>query len=470
MLFRHRPVGRSRTRTRTLRVAALGLAASLAVVTVGDAATTHTAAVGAGGDDRMRPPSGTVVQGDTVEFRWEDGGHDMVLGGPDGTRVSEQDEDFVLARKLDRAGQYSFACTLHDDMTATFDVQPAPGGAPEPQAPAAVDVVIGSDGSGGPEPAAVTVVTGQPVNFHWGDNEQRTVSFDDGQAAGSGSIGDAFFTRSFSSPGEYSYNGGEGRVTVLKAGAGGVDGIRPAPAGTTPNARVTVGPGNSFAPNAVTIDEGGVVEWTWAGGPHNVKFADGTDSRFRSSGSLAQKFYKPGSFGYVCTAHSGMSGTVTVNDIGPAGQNEQAPEVEEQPRGDDDDAGGADDGDAGGTSAGGDGSSSSGGGPTAQAAAADGTRPALSGLRARLRAGRRAHRLQVTATEDAMLRVRMQRLGRSRDLMRQRSFRLYAREGANALRLPVMRLTAGRYRLRIVAVDRAGNRSAARTMTVRVLG
>jgi hypothetical protein len=80
---------------------------------------------------------------------------------------------------------------------------------------------------------------------------------------------------------------------------------------------------------------------------------------------------------------------------------------------------------------------------------------------------RRGHRLRVVAGEDAMLLVTVQRLRRSRDPVARRSFKLYAREGASTLRLPVMNLAAGRYRLRIVAVDRAGNRSAPRTLTVR---
>ena len=54
----------------------------------------------------------------------------------------------------------------------------------------------------------------------------------------------------------------------------------------------------------------------------------------------------------------------------------------------------------------------------------------------------------------------MRALGRSRDLVATRRLTLYARAGTGSLRLPEMNLTARRYRLRVVAADQAGNRSA----------
>jgi plastocyanin len=566
-----------------IRIAAVALAALAVGVAPGDAATTVTVKVGAGGKDRMSPSRATVVQGDTVAFAWEDGGHDLVLGGPEGTNVGEQDEGFRLTRRFDRPGSYTFMCTLHDDMSAAFEVTPAPG-AEAPSAPPAVDVVVGPDGGGGFSPAEITVVEGQTVNWQWGD-EGRNVTFGDGPASGTKSLG-GFYSRTFDAAGTYPYrdtrNGSLGTVTVVARGQGGAFGIRQAAAGATPGARVTVGPGNSFAASSVAIDEGGTVEWTWAGGPHNVRFDDGTDSGFRASGSAAMTFWRPGTYAYVCSAHSGMGGNVTVRDTGAAGPNQQPPAGTGPPGGGVQDPPDPSPGDApaasvtvGGTanvfapadvtvqtgrsvawswaggvhnvrfedgrdsqirSAGtwtrrflnpgeyryacdlhpgmagrvvaegepvagdelpepGPGTSGTGGArplrpgqgrppsgpggggrgarpPAATAAAApDRGAPALRGVRAVLAAGRRrAHRLRLTVSEDAMLLVTVQRLRRSRDPVARRSFRRYARKGTSTLRLPVMNLAAGRYRLRIVAVDRAGNRAAARTLTVRVAG
>src|SRR3712207_5589849 len=238
-------------------VAALALLAALAVLAAPGQAATHTIAVGYGGDDRMSPRASTVNQGDTVVFTWQDGGHDLVLAGPEGTRVSEQDEDFRLTRPLYKAGDYTFMCTLHDNMDATLKVAPV-SGAPDrlPQ----VDVVVGPDGDGGIEPAEITVGKGQTVAWHCGDDKQ-SVSFADGQGSGSRSIG-ALWTRTFDTVGTYTYNGGgaAGKVTVTEkppGGASGSTGIAPAAAGTSPAAQVSVGGGgNSFSPNNVTIDEG----------------------------------------------------------------------------------------------------------------------------------------------------------------------------------------------------------------------
>jgi plastocyanin len=573
-------------RARIALAAALAAVAGLALTgTPGDAATTRTVSVGAGGDDRMSPARSTVAQGDTVVFSWQDGGHDLVLGGPEGTNVGEQDRGFKLTRRFDRPGSYTFMCTLHDDMSATLDVTPV-AGAETPSAPPAVDVVVGPDGDGGFSPADVTVVEGQTVNWQWGD-DSRNVTFADGAASGTKSIG-GFYSRTFADAGTYAYRdtrqGSTGTVKVVEAGAGGAFGIRRAAAGATPAARITVGPGNSFAPSSVAIDEGGTVEWNWAGGPHNVRFDDGTDSGFRSSGTAAMTFWLPGVYTYVCAAHSGMSGSVRVNDTGAAGPNQQPPDDTGTPGGGetpppDPDPGEPGDPPAASVSVGGaanafapadltvrtgrsvvwswaggvhnvhfedgrdsqirssgtwsrrflnpgtyryacdlhpgmagrvvaegepvageeppadptPGAEGTPGGarpvsrpPTARTAAAppadraagpaapgtagpDRAAPVLRALRPALSArSRRGHRLRLVAGEDAMLLVTVQRLRRSRDPVAKRSFKVYARKGASSLRLPVMNLASGRYRIRVVAVDRAGNRSAPRTLTVRV--
>ena len=567
------------------RVALVALSAFFAAVSVtpGDAATTSTIKVGAGGDDRMSPARSTVAQGDTVVFSWEDDEHDLVLGGPEGTSVGEQEDGFKLTRRLDRPGSYTFMCTLHRNMRGALDVTPV-AGAETPTAPPAIDVVVGS-GRRGFSPAEITIVEGQAVNWQWATGS-RDVTFADGPSSGPKPLG-GFYTRTFTEAGTYAYrdtrSGSTGTVTVAEPGQGGAYGIRRAPTGTTPSARVTVGPGNSFAASSVQIDEGGTVEWTWAGGPHNVRFDDGTDSGFRSTGSTAMTFWLPGVYTYVCTAHSGMNASVQVNDTGATGPNQQPPDDTATPGGGDpgpdpepgdggdppaasvtvggatnaftpmdlaiqtgqsvvwDWAGGVHNvrfedgrdsqirssgtwtrrflnpgeyryacdlhpGMTGRVVAEGDpvagedlppdptpGAEGTPGGarpvtrpPTARTAAApppdrasppaatgaaspDRGAPALRGLRTVLSGrARRSHRLRLTASEDAMLLVTVQRLRRSRDPVARRSFNLYARKGASTLRLPVMNLAAGRYRLRIVAVDRAGNRSAPRTLTVRV--
>ena len=166
-----------------LRIALATLAAFAAATVPGDAASTVTVKVGAGGKDRISPAQSTIVQGDTVVFAWEDGGHDLVVGGPEGTSVGEQDAGFKLTRRLQRPGTYTFMCTLHDNMSGELTVTPVPG-APTPSAPPAVDVVVGPDGGSGFSPADVTVEQGQPVTWHWGEDDLN-VTFAAGARSGS---------------------------------------------------------------------------------------------------------------------------------------------------------------------------------------------------------------------------------------------------------------------------------------------
>jgi plastocyanin len=74
---------------------------------------------------------------------------------------------------------------------------------------------------------------------------------------------------------------------------------------------------NTFDPNSLTIGVGGTVTWAFAGTGHNVTFntvvgrpADIGGSN--ASVSIARTFGTTGTFGYQCTIHSGMTGTIIV--------------------------------------------------------------------------------------------------------------------------------------------------------------
>lgn len=122
-------------------------------------------------------------------------------------------------------------------------------------------------------------------------------------------------------------------VAVLACGGGGYDSpTTPPPSGNNPpggnpppgggaspglTASVAVSD-NSFTPATVTIAKTGTVTWTWAGGgygeSHNVTFnnANMTGSGDMADGSFSKTFPDVGTFGYQCTRHSGMSGSVVV--------------------------------------------------------------------------------------------------------------------------------------------------------------
>lgn len=67
-----------------------------------------------------------------------------------------------------------------------------------------------------------------------------------------------------------------------------------------------------FRAATVTINKGNTVTWRWVGdNPHNVKFK-GFSSRVQTNGTYKHTFRKRGTFRYLCTIHSGMTGKVIV--------------------------------------------------------------------------------------------------------------------------------------------------------------
>ena len=76
----------------------------------------------------------------------------------------------------------------------------------------------------------------------------------------------------------------------------------------------------AFNPSSVVVKSGGTVTWTWNDNPtpHNVTFTSGppagrpTNSPTQATGTYAPAFATPGTYGYHCTLHGGMDGTVTV--------------------------------------------------------------------------------------------------------------------------------------------------------------
>ncbi len=84
----------------------------------------------------------------------------------------------------------------------------------------------------------------------------------------------------------------------------------PPPVGDSPTISIQ---DQRFNPDHVTIEEGDTVTWVWDDGdmPHDVS-GDGFESEVQTEGTFSHTFEAAGDFPYVCTLHSGMSGTVTV--------------------------------------------------------------------------------------------------------------------------------------------------------------
>jgi plastocyanin len=80
-------------------------------------------------------------------------------------------------------------------------------------------------------------------------------------------------------------------------------------------ATVTATTDRTFSPRTVTIAAGGTVTWQFTS-THNVTFSGsgptGGNIPNTSTGSVSRQFTAAGSFGYECSLHSGMTGTVVV--------------------------------------------------------------------------------------------------------------------------------------------------------------
>lgn len=89
-----------------------------------------------------------------------------------------------------------------------------------------------------------------------------------------------------------------------------------APPGPGTNNVTVTTPGETFAPRVVNITSGSSVTWQFSGARHNVTFATlqpaGGNVPDTDGGSASRTFTAPGTYDYICTRHSGMTGQVMV--------------------------------------------------------------------------------------------------------------------------------------------------------------
>lgn len=230
-----------------------------------------------------------------------------------------------------------------------------------------------------------------------------------------------------------------GRLTGAALFALATSAVFAGPAAAAP-ATVTVD-NDAFAPAAVTVNVGESVTWDFKEASHNAKGDGWSVNNSFGTGSVSKSFDAAGTFSYVCEAHPDMKGTVTVNAAAaPASTTPSAGQTQTQAQ-----------------------TSSS---PTAAAAApAAWTEPlARDTLVPRISRVRAASsRLTVVLSEDATVVVAIRRGSRQ-----VRRLEVKGRRGTNRLSLNGRKLRAGRYTVRVVAIDAAGNESALRTARLRV--
>jgi plastocyanin len=192
--------------------------------------------------------------------------------------------------------------------------------------PNAKHVTVDLHGDHDIRPAVVTIAKGGSVTWFNDDSEDHT-------ASGAGGINsgrlhrDESYTHTFNKPGTYDYvcayhSAMQGTVRVANAsgdvppppdnGGGGNNPPPPSNGGQ----KVAVSIGANFSPRNVTIPAGSVVTWTNNdGSPHTATGQGGINSGNLNGGqSYSKTFNTPGTYAYVCSYHSDMSGTIRVTN------------------------------------------------------------------------------------------------------------------------------------------------------------
>lgn len=106
------------------------------------------------------------------------------------------------------------------------------------------------------------------------------------------------------------------RGTIVVQGSSGSAPPPTAPPPSAPTATVTT-PRETFSPADLTISAGGTVTWQFSETRHNVTFQGATPAGGNipdqdAGTSASRTFAAAGTYSYVCTRHSGMTGRITV--------------------------------------------------------------------------------------------------------------------------------------------------------------
>ena len=218
---------------------------------------------------------------------------------------------------------------------------PAPPAAPAaptqptpPPSPPAVPTAPSSATITTPErtfsPAAVTISVNGTVTWQAID-DRHEIRFV-GAAPSGGSPGELeegdSATRTFTTTGTYDFEcvrhrdkGMRGTIVVQSAAAGSPPPSTPAPpapptAPPTGSTATVTTPNETFSPANLTIPVGGTVTWQFSQTRHNVTFQGtapaGGNIPDQESGTASRTFALPGTYSYLCTRHSGMTGRITV--------------------------------------------------------------------------------------------------------------------------------------------------------------
>jgi plastocyanin len=215
------------------------------------------------------------------------------------------------------AGTFPIYCTIHPDMTATVLVTDASGAPPPPPAetPAApagaearAEVTVFAASF---EPAEVRVAQGGTVTWTVSGADPHIIEADDGSFLSGIIISSTPFEFTFDEAGTWSYDDKlhpevTGTVVVVPEASAGSS------ADEGPSVSMI---DNAFEPQELTVTVGDEVRWTNDGrAAHTIAAGDGSwaSDLVAAGGEFSRRFDTVGTYEYVCTLHSEMTGTILV--------------------------------------------------------------------------------------------------------------------------------------------------------------
>ncbi len=284
------------------------------------------------------PDSVTVAPGTTITWVNESGNRHRVrsTSGPDEFDSGNLDPGQQFSITLSAVGTYAYRDDRDPDdsdfwaeivvakAAATATPKPPPGSAAPTPPP--VDGDVGMAGKVF-RPARISISAGGSVTWRNDDDRDHTVTatndaFDSGTMAPGQS-----YKRTFPSAGTFAYlcvihPDMTGTVVVTSPGGTPVPTAAPTPT-PRPTPVTTPAPGTvraidyAFQPTSLDIAAGTRVTFINAGrAPHTVTARDGSfdSGTMPGGGSWARTFTTPGTFGFLCTLHPEMVGTIRVAD------------------------------------------------------------------------------------------------------------------------------------------------------------
>ena len=251
------------------------------------------------------PATVTIAVNDSVTWRFVEAPHNVTFAAaaPPAGNVATQQPGAQVTLVFTTAGTYSYECTIHTGMRGEVVVQSG-------QAQVYTSLTL--------TPATPAIAVG-------GTAQLAATPLDQNGSAMTG-LGTPTFTTSASAVATVSPTGlvtgvagGTATITASLTAAGVTHTATSVVTVTAPqpgNVTVTT-PNQTFSPSTVTIAAGGTVLWQFSGSTHNVTFsglapAGGNIPDTPPGNAVSRTFATVGTYGYLCTRHGGMTGTVVV--------------------------------------------------------------------------------------------------------------------------------------------------------------